>query len=907
MEKAALEVAVARFLSRGVVADITESELAAACEAQVQSAARTSLVPALRLAQRFAARASRRGDILETTAQRALARACHMSGRHAEALDAYLRARELSRRDPLVRARIDRALIDVYMYLNKFDSSKRHAQAAVSTFTRLRAHNDLAQTQVNYGNLLHRQDRHRDAEKLYREAAAVFAKSGNRVALARTIYNRANALVQMFESDAAERLYREALEIWQAEGFELDANDTRYGLAWLHMLAGKFHVALRELADCERIYREAGDPRGAALCNLDRAEVYLSLGLYHDGLTAARTAEAEFGKLGLRYETAKAALFRGQAALALQKSQEARGALERARRGFGAERNHGFLGACYLLAAQLGEDDGSVRQRQLAAARREFARAQLPLWEAMCDLQALQSAHDLRGSLTRLERNAAIRRVPQLFAVWQTLRGDHELERGDLAEARRCWRAAADRLDAVRAELPPLELRSAFGKKQSSPHLRLIAAELEHRPEQAAVWSERYKTAGVWSPLNPDAATTGSRRRVTASLEALAREVAALSHRIAGSGERGLATASGSRRLTQLQNQIREQLIEIESNPRQTLTNNERLLAAMRRTSSRLPIVQFHLREDDIVAFVHQNGAITFRRLRGGRQRLAEAMQRWRFILESELLSGHLHGATDLTLEQRLWADLGDWLWRPLELPATIETVLLLPEGELANLPWRALTVDGQQLVERHHFVIAPSFRHFEAAQQVDPTEPAAHIFRGVAEDLPEVDRELAALTAQLGAQAQVHVPARRADWPEAESAFLWHYAGHANLRADNPFYSYLVLEDGAMFAADFRLKRCRVKLVTLAACRSGEQVALPGEESTGLVRSLLEMGARNIIAGHWPVSDQTTALWMTAFYERYLGGATLLDALRQAALNVRRHYPSAYHWAAYSVFGAGD
>jgi len=142
---------------------------------------------------------------------------------------------------------------------------------------------------------------------------------------------------------------------------------------------------------------------------------------------------------------------------------------------------------------------------------------------------------------------------------------------------------------------------------------------------------------------------------------------------------------------------------------------------------------------------------------------------------------------------------------------------------------------------------------------------------------------------------------------PVAGRAHLWHFTGHAELRSDNPFYSYLMLEDGPLFAADFRLKQCRVNLVTLAACRSGEQIAMPGDEATGLVRSLLEMGARNVVAGLWPVFDKSTALWMNSFYSRYFNGSDILDAHHAASMATRKKFPSAYHWAAFSVFGAGD
>jgi len=217
-----------------------------------------------------------------------------MSGMHLPALAAYQKARRLSASEPLVRARIDRALVDVYMYLGKFTLSRKAALAATRTFRRLKADSDLAQTRVNYANLLHRQDRHREAEKLYREAAEYFERTGNRLAVARCQYNRANTLVQLFDLPLAETLYKSAFEIYEAEKYSLDTNDARYGLAWLRMLRGDFHVALVDLRVCERAYREGGDPRGAALCLLDRAEVYLGLCLNEDALDAARSAEKSF-------------------------------------------------------------------------------------------------------------------------------------------------------------------------------------------------------------------------------------------------------------------------------------------------------------------------------------------------------------------------------------------------------------------------------------------------------------------------------------------------------------------------------------------------------------------------------------------------------------------------------------
>ncbi len=909
MDSTAQEIAARAFLKRGVIDDIAEAELAQACDQEIQKAARRSFRRALKLARRFAAVSQRHGPELRLAANRALARMSHLSGEYADALDAYRKARRLARKDPVIRARIDRALIDVYMYQGKHAAARGAAERAMNTFARLNAGDDLAKTKVNYANLFHRRDRHEEAEVLYREAADYFDKSGNEIAAAKCYFNRANTLVQLFDLDTAQELYRKAIEIYSRAGFDLDACDSRYGLAWLWMLTGRFHTALLELSACEKIYNESGDRRSAALCMLDRAEVYLGLGLYEDALHAARESERRFSHLKLKYESAKAALFRGQAAHALDKESEASAAEKRAAIGFFAENNKGFLGVTHLLAADLSGENGSSRRKAIDRARRRFRQAQLPLWEAVCDLYVAADPGQTQAALNRLSGNAAARSVPQLFAVWKTAEGDFESDRGHEARARRCWQQAADSLDAVRAQLPPLEIRSRFGHGRISPHARLVYAEADRDPATAAVWSERFKTAGIWAPISFEQASDPARHAVGESLDTLARQVAAMARHIGAQyGRRGSTHAAAKRALSRLQKRVRDEMLAVERG--ETVNNGavgtDEIMAGFRTASQTLPIIQFHVSEDDIIAFVHRGDDISLHRFKNGRHHLADYMKRWRFVLEGEMLADYIGESDRRGVERRLWREIGEWLWRPLGIDAGEKSVLVLPEGELANLPWSALESDGIPLIERHHFIVAPSLRHHLAAGAVHSQSNDVIIFKGITDGLPEIDKEIDTLRRLAGPKARVFEPCRREDWPESGDALIWHYAGHAELLAANPFYSFLNLVNGPIFAADFRLKRCSVDLVTLAGCRSGEQVALPGEESTGLVRSLLEMGAGSVIAGLWPVSDGSSRVWMETFYGRLCKGETIAEAAAYASQAVRRKQSSAYHWAAFTVYGAG-
>ncbi len=907
MEKTVGTLAVRRFLNRGNSKNLPIESLTQACEKYILEISRTSLKKALPLARKFAEVSAKDNRACRLTALRILARTAHLSGLFKEALAAYLEIKELSRRQPLTAARVDRALIDIYMYLGDYKKATRAAKSAIAIFTRHRHSDDVVQTEVNYANLLHRQDRHREAERLYHKAEKYFGKGKNPYAEARACYNRANTLVQLFDFGTASELYHRSFEIYNAEGLALDANDSRYGLAWMHMLRGDFHTAFMELGECERVYRDGGDPRGEELCVLDRAEMLLNLALYEDALEASRLAEKRMKKLNMGYERAKASLFRGQAAAALGMRREAMQSLRQASEEFRAAKNDGFLGVSHLMMAHSGGEQSGVRQEELIRARRLFSKAQLPLWEAICDLTQVTGKKNISTELKRLKENKAVREVPHLYALWQVVLGDLAYRDGKANTAGKHWERAADRLDAVRAAIPPTELRIAYGRSVQSPHLRLVQLEVDRNPSAAAIWSEKYKTSGIWRPLLSSSVVAKKRKRAEESLSSLAAQVAAISRQIDGFGGVRISGGASTGCLSAIKRRVRDSIIEVENEFKGSRQTNDYLGGLIRKISKDLPILQFHLQGNDILLFRHDRGNTEVVNYRDGVSKIDSTLRKWRFILESRLLAERYDFSPNLREEEAIWDELGDWLWGQLGAEAGWKKVLVIPEGPLANIPWPALRFRGQALGERYRFIESPSLRHYRHALDTKVKSEAVEIFAGVGESLNLEESEIPFLKKRFDGRVILHDRCTRGDWPVTGEAAIWHYFGHAELRADNPFYSCLHLNDGPLFAADFRLKDCRVNLVTLAACQTGMQISVPERESTGLVRALLEMGVRNVVAGRWTISDKATALWMKTFYGRLLNGTGLLDSFKEASDIIYKQYHSAYYWAAFSLWGAGD
>ncbi|HOP06413.1 MAG TPA: CHAT domain-containing tetratricopeptide repeat protein [candidate division Zixibacteria bacterium] len=897
--------AVEEFLQTGALGSSGQAEMVAACDRLVRTETQRSADSSIALGRSFLTRAGQLDDRARAIALRALGWALVVAGQYQEARKHYLAAREIVKKDAMARARIDRILIDIYMYLNDFNEARKRAGMALGTFRRLKAQADIAKTQVNFANLLHRMDRHREAHRRYQQAAVYFEGTGAEVAVALCYYNQANTLVQLFDFERAIERYRSAHELFTRHGHQLHATSCLYGLAWIHMLQGDFHRALIELNECETSYLQGGQRREVVLCRLDRAEAFLGLNLYQDALHDARRAITSARDLQIKYELAKGCFFGAQALSGLGRNAEARQMLKDAGRNFEAVRNEGFSAAVALTEARL---DRSAKNRTLKmkAARRRFRRAQLPLWAAICDLQIASQTSDDDRALDRLARNSAVHTVPHLLAGYHTLRGDRCAEADDLDRAIGHWSQAAELLDAVRAKLPPVEMRSSFFATRSEPHRKLVESQAEREPLKAAVWSERLKTTGLWSTLS-DPADKPERQRVTESLAQLADQVASISGNLNDPSERGLSVRRRrSRRLLAMQREVRDGLAAVEK-AQGDISTFEQIAAGFARRSYQMPIVQFYVGPQDIVAFVHRRGECRSYRYADGALTLRHLIGQWRYFVECVPNRRGKLRRSELDDETRILSRIGHWLLPPLEIPAQSRRVLIIPEGQLSGLPWQALRGNGGTcLLDRHELVFSPSLRHYEFAREQNCRSQQARVFVGPVDGLRHVRDELDMVLDSLGdLSVQVADPCRREDWPESGSYRLWHYTGHASLRTDNPFYSSLHLADGPMFAADFRLRHNRVALVTLAACRTGQQAGLPAEESAGLVRALLEMGARTVVAGNWAVADKSTSVWMSELYRNYIDGNKPAEAVRRSSLAVRERYPSAYHWGAFSAFGA--
>ena len=116
---------------------------------------------------------------------------------------------------------------------------------------------------------------------------------------------------------------------------------------------------------------------------------------------------------------------------------------------------------------------------------------------------------------------------------------------------------------------------------------------------------------------------------------------------------------------------------------------------------------------------------------------------------------------------------------------------------------------------------------------------------------------------------------------------------------------------DGLLFAEEIcRLDLSQTEWVVLSACETGLGDPEPGEGVRGLRDAFEEAGARTLILSLWKVQDESTREWMLTLYGARLSGASTVDAMRRANLEVierrraRGESTSPYFWGAFVATG---
>jgi CHAT domain-containing protein len=286
---------------------------------------------------------------------------------------------------------------------------------------------------------------------------------------------------------------------------------------------------------------------------------------------------------------------------------------------------------------------------------------------------------------------------------------------------------------------------------------------------------------------------------------------------------------------------------------------------------------------------------------------------------------------------------LGEKLLPKLASPEQTERVIVIPDRELAFVPFETLLLPGDPaspLIDRAavsytraaSLIVATPWKRqiwpfwkstilaFANPTKGNGTDLLNLPFARDAGPLPEAGNEVRDAARTIGGRAQLHIGA------DARKEYLTggvlpvtpvlHFATHAVSDTEDPVRSFILLAPRrAIDAYDYLflkeasgLNLRNVDLVTVSACDTARGKLVEGESTESFAGAFLDAGAKVVVASLWPVGDQATSRLMHGFYSGLANGDSVAGALRQAKiLALKSGHAHPYYWAGFIASGDGE
>jgi CHAT domain-containing protein/tetratricopeptide (TPR) repeat protein len=318
-------------------------------------------------------------------------------------------------------------------------------------------------------------------------------------------------------------------------------------------------------------------------------------------------------------------------------------------------------------------------------------------------------------------------------------------------------------------------------------------------------------------------------------------------------------------------------------------------------------LLSYFVTADETVAFIVTAGALQVVELPVKQTDLGMAVGTFRSFASTDA-----NAAPDASLQQ-----LYSWLVAPLQSQVTTPLVGVIPDGLLVDLPFAALTPDGQSYFgDQHTLFELPSASVLPFIQAKRKGQDATALV--VADSAPtgfpalqHADQEAQSIASLFGTQPLLDSAATETAVAAQAGQFnVLHIAAHGELNSVAPLFSRLVLasdgqSDGSLGVQQvYGLNLAQTDLVVLSACQTQLGGPGAGDDFVSLNRAFIYAGSPSVIASLWSVDDQATSVLMTAFYQHLTAGMSKAAALQAAQADTRTQFPNPYYWAAFVLTG---
>jgi CHAT domain-containing protein len=264
------------------------------------------------------------------------------------------------------------------------------------------------------------------------------------------------------------------------------------------------------------------------------------------------------------------------------------------------------------------------------------------------------------------------------------------------------------------------------------------------------------------------------------------------------------------------------------------------------------------------------------------------------------------------------------WLITPFEARLAahkIDTLVVVPDGNLRMIPFSTLHDGEQFLVEKYAMSLTPGLKLVNPqrvqwddsqiflvglSEAVQGHSPLSNVLK----ELSNIQRIAAHLTSQRILNQDYSFKNFRTQIKQHQYSVI-HLATHGEFDAD-PEHTYLLTYHDKMKMDDLqeaislgRFREKQLELLTLSACKTavGDDKA-----ALGLAGVAVKAGAKSAIATLWYVDDEATSVAISEFYQqlflnRGFSKAKALQETQKKLLKIKRYWHPSY-WAPFLLIG---
>ena len=750
----------------------------------------------------------------------------------------------------------------------------------------------------------------------YGESESTYLHLGARIQVAQQRANQGIEFLALGRAREAADSLRSARAEFGSEGDPLWAAKCAVHLAAAHEQLGELmeSIAVLNLADAE--LTELGAAAEVVRVNVQHARVYLAAGLYREAIREADKAIDAASEHGMLHDEAFSRLSKATALLGIGDVLAAQREAGTATELFERLGDRQYQARVALLRADLadrsGDGAGTRDVLMTAVADLEEGGWLVPLGWSLLQLHDVSEDPVERAILLhRAERLAEQVGVPDLQQAVVVRRARAASRHGGLDEAIDLLGAAAAEVRDGGLAMPDPALRLAIRSGHTAVFDDLVDALVRRgNPSDVARAARVSDNAKARILMDLIAETVGARRAGASGPDRPRHlderlEIAKLDLRTAYSALNECTNAPDRsahlERVRELEAAVRAVTVRstVGTRPRPA-----RVMAEPSASQDAPPTVSYHCHEDDMIAFVSDQGEVVAHRLVGAvdavRRLTADLNAQWtRFGFSGGFAERHSRQLLDTTraVLQELYRHLVEPIMPTLEWRVRAE-LRVVPHGPAHQVPFHALFDGAQHLGERWAVSVAATIE--AGGPQATTGLPIGDVVvLAVPDDrCPAISTEADVLRG-LFPQAKVRTgpAATLAELRDLRPGSLVHVACHGLFRADNPLFSAIRMGEGWVTSAEILDLDLRGARVTLSACESGR----PGQENSepvGLAWSFLAAGAAEVIVSQWLVDDTVTLSLMSDLYRRLADGMSPPLALAAAQRAVAAHHPNPYHWA---------